>query len=59
MRSSKKGGKNMKFQEPKVEFIPVDEMITTDGSNGQETHMCGGTSYQPDPDSCSADPSYF
>lgn len=50
----------MKFQEPKVEFIPVDEMVTTsDSTHGQETHMCGGTSYQPDPDSCSADPSYF
>lgn len=49
----------MKFQEPKVEFIPVDEMTTTESSPGQETHMCGGTSYQPDPATCSTDPSMF
>ncbi len=51
----------MKFQEPKVEFIPVEDLGTTDDntSPGQETHMCGGTSFQPDPNSCSADPAYF
>ena len=49
----------MKFQEPKVEFIPVDEMVTTEGSNGQETHMCSGAGFQPAQDECTADPSMF
>lgn len=49
----------MKLQEPKVEFIELERVDTTDASPGQETHMCGGTSYQPDPDECSANPSMF
>ncbi len=51
----------MMFQEPKVEFIPVEDLGTTDDitSNGQETHMCSGGAYQPDVVECSADPSMF
>ena len=50
----------MMFQEPKVEFIPVEDLSTDDNTSpGQETHMCGGTSYQPDVNECSADPSMF
>ena len=51
----------MMFQEPKVEFIPVEDLGTTDSdtSPGQETHMCGGASFQPDYNECSTDPSLF
>jgi hypothetical protein len=48
----------MFFQEPEVEFVKLDvtQIVT---ASGQETHMCGGTSYQPDEDECSTDPSMF
>lgn len=50
----------MMFQEPKVEFIHLEDLGTdTNASPGQEVHGCSGTSYQPDPTECSADPSMF
>lgn len=50
----------MKIQEPKAEFVAIDvEKDIVTESPGQETHMCGGTSYQPDVDECAADPSMF
>ena len=49
----------MKFEEPKVEFVAIDTEDIVCTSPGQETHMCSGSSYQQDPDSCSADPSLF
>lgn len=51
----------MILQEPKVEFIELERVFTTDDSQGQgqETHMCGGTSFQPEEDKCSKDPSMF
>ena len=52
----------MKIQEPKVEFVELDQMkMTGVESPGQETHMCSGygTQFQPDENTCASDPSYF
>ena len=43
----------MTFEEPKVEFVPVEEndIITSSPSpSGPEIHICGGESYDDDCD---------